>query len=234
MKTPLCRRLYMNSSGRCLVIWGVDVHNRPVVEEEQIHGGVGDCARVTLLQPQTHWPQYLTWSALCSYAGLMHTSTEALDGNEAYKWLFVHPFCSTGQYKSRDFYYWSAGECQWWVNHKNEPFLLLKLECYHTLMAGLRNNLKIGAHGHICTWPPLAMQTEEMNVSNGGFGVSTDKAWRLVFPPCPGNDSAFQVPCEGDALGASAVWICGVWSSGPSLQDTPLFMGSSPRKHQIF
>lgn len=56
-----------------------------------------------------------------------------------------------------------------------------------------------------------------MNASNGGFGVSMDKAWRLVFPPPAGNDSPLQVPCEGDALGASAIWICGVWSSGPIL-----------------
>lgn len=61
-----------------------------------------------------------------------------------------------------------------------------------------------------------ADRREEKNVSNGRFGVSMDKAWRLVFPPCPGNDSPFQVPCEGYALGASAIWICGVWSSGHS------------------
>lgn len=30
------------------------------------HGGAGDCARGTLLQPQTRWPQCLTWSAPCS------------------------------------------------------------------------------------------------------------------------------------------------------------------------
>jgi len=76
-----------------------------------------------------------------------------------------------------------------------------------------------------------ADRREERNVSNGGFGASMDKPWGLVFPPCPVNDSPFQVPCKGDVLGASAIRVCGDWSSGPSLKDTPLFTGTSSREH---
>lgn len=55
------------------------------------------------------------------------------------------------------------------MNHKNKLFFLLNLECLLTVVAGLRNNLKIA--GNLCTWPPLAVQTEEKKRMSATVGL---------------------------------------------------------------
>lgn len=148
----------------------------------------------------------------------MDASIEALDGTEAYKWPFVHPFNFTGRRNSRDYFcYWSAGQRQRWVKHKTELFLLLNLECFCTIMAGLRNSLGIArnvslGHFHHCRHKWRNRRRNEC--CWGEYGQGTKWCCYFVLEMT----YHFKSPLEGDSLGAATMWVHWLQPSVPSLQ----------------
>lgn len=148
----------------------------------------------------------------------MDASIEALYGTEAYKRPFVHPFSSTGQRNSRDYFcYWSTGQCQWWVNHKNELFLLLNLECSCTIMGGLRNSLGIARNvslGHFQHCRHKWRNRRRNECHWGEYGQGTKWCCYSVL----GMTYCFKSPGRVAVFGASTIWAHCLWPSVPSLQ----------------